>query len=190
MSGSSQSPTPEENGEKQQQIRSQDEKNVLETETVSVESEIAKVQPFPNNNAIFSCHDLTTSGDRPISPSQPEVEKPETVDSSGELDRVRTISDEKTYPRYTGQISLFSPFLAPLFTSIQRSMRLKAMVWLNSYLSPVQKYLTRLIRAINFNTETVKSYHCCLLPVAFCLPLQVSFRLGARSQLNITGGDS
>ena len=60
------------NGEKQQQIRSQDDKNVLEAETVPVESEIAKVQPFPNNNTIFSCHDLTSSGDRPISPSQPE----------------------------------------------------------------------------------------------------------------------
>jgi len=131
MSGSSQSPTLDESGEKQQQIRSQDEKNVLETETVSVESEIAKVQPFPNNNAIFSGHDLTTSGDRSISPSQPEVEKSETVDSSGELDRVWTISDEKTHPRYTEQISLFSPFPAPLFISIQRSMRLKAIVGLN-----------------------------------------------------------
>ena len=131
MSGSSQSPTPEDNGEKQQQIRSQDDKSVLETETVSVESEIAKVQPFPNNNAICSCHDLTTSGDRSISPSQPEVEKSETVDSSGELDRVGTISDQKTYPRYTGQISLFSPFPAPLFISIQRSKILKAIVGLN-----------------------------------------------------------
>ncbi len=64
MSGSSQSPTPEENGEQQQQIRSQDDKNVLETETVSVESEIAKVQPFPNNNAIYSCHSITPSGNR------------------------------------------------------------------------------------------------------------------------------
>jgi len=131
MSGSSQSPTPEENGEKQQQIRSQDDKSVLETETVSVEREIAKVQPFPNNNAICSCHDLTPSGDRSISPSQPEIEKSESVDSSGELDRVRRISDEKTYPRYTGQISLLSPFPAPLFISIQRSMRLKAIVGLN-----------------------------------------------------------
>ncbi|NER19561.1 MAG: sigma-70 family RNA polymerase sigma factor [Symploca sp. SIO1C2] len=131
MSGSSQFPTPEENGEKEQQIRSQDEKNVLETETVSVESEIAKVQPFPNKNAIFSCHDLTTSGDRSISPSQPKVEKSEIVGSLGELDRVRIISKEKTYPRYTGLISLFSPFPAPVFISIQRSMRLKGMVWLN-----------------------------------------------------------
>ncbi|NET60547.1 MAG: sigma-70 family RNA polymerase sigma factor, partial [Symploca sp. SIO2E6] len=131
MSGSSQSPTLEENGEKQQQIRSQDDKGVLETETVSVEREIAKVQPFPNNKAIFSCHDLTTSGDRSISPSQLEVEKPETVDSFGELNRVRIISEEKTYPPYTGQISLFSPFPAPLLISIQRSMRLKAIVGLN-----------------------------------------------------------
>ena len=131
MSGSSQSPTPEENGEKQQQIRSQDDKSVLETETVSVESEIEKVQPFPNNNAIFSGHSINPSGDRPISPSQPEVEKSESVDSFGELDRVRIISDEKTYPRYTGQISLFSPFPAPLFISIQPDMILKAMVGLN-----------------------------------------------------------
>ena len=131
MSGSSQSPTPEENGEKQQQIRSQDDKSVLETETVSVESEIAKVQPFPNNkDTIFRCHDLTTSGDRPISPSQPKAEKPETVDSLGELDRVRIISDEETDIRYTGQISQLSPFPAPLLISIQQSMRLKAMVWL------------------------------------------------------------
>ncbi|MDY7003147.1 MAG: sigma-70 family RNA polymerase sigma factor [Cyanobacteriota bacterium] len=132
MSGSSQSPTQEENGEKQQQIRSQDDKSVLETETVSVESEIAKVQPYPNNNnAIFNCRSITPSGDRSISPSQPEVEKSESVDSFGELDRVRIISDEKTYPRYTGKISRFSPFPSPLFISIQRSMILKAMVWLN-----------------------------------------------------------
>ncbi|NEP58485.1 MAG: hypothetical protein F6K31_15955 [Symploca sp. SIO2G7] len=38
------------------------------------------------------------------------------------------------------------------------------------------KYLTRSIKAINSNAETVKSYHCCLLPVACCLPSQVSFR--------------
>ena len=131
MSGSSQSPTLEENGEKEQLIWRIDEKNVLETETVSVESEIAKVQPFPNNNAIFSCHSITRSGDRPISPSQSEVEKSETVDSFGELDRVQIISDEKNYPRYTGQISLFSALPAPLFISIQRSMRLKAIVGLN-----------------------------------------------------------
>jgi len=37
---------------------------------------------------------------------------------------------------------------------------------LNSHLAPVHKYLTRLIRAINSNTETVKFYHFCLLPVA------------------------
>ncbi|NEP60170.1 MAG: hypothetical protein F6K31_24735 [Symploca sp. SIO2G7] len=54
---------------------------------------------------------------------------------------------------------------------------------LNSHLAPVQKYLIRSVRAINFNTETVKSYHCCLLPVPCCLFSQVSFRLGARSQL-------
>lgn len=131
MSVESQSPTPEENEEQQQQTRSQDDKNELDTETVSVESEIAKVQPFPNNNAILSCHSITPSGDRPISPSQPEVEKSETVDSLVELDRVRIISDEKTDFRYTGQISLFYPFPAPLFISIQRSMRLKAMVGLN-----------------------------------------------------------
>ncbi|NER50184.1 MAG: sigma-70 family RNA polymerase sigma factor, partial [Symploca sp. SIO1A3] len=131
MSVESQSPTPEENGEQQQQIRSQDDKGVLETETVSVENEIVKVQAFPNNNAILSCHDLTTSGDRSISPSQPEVEKPENEDSLGELDRVRIISDEKTDLLYTGQISLFSPFPAALFISIQRSMILKTKVWLN-----------------------------------------------------------
>lgn len=131
MSGSSQSPTLEENGEKQQQRRSQDDKSVLETETVSVESEIAKVQPFPNNNAIFSCHSITPSGDRSISPSQPEVEESESVDSLGELDRVRRMRDEKTVPRYTGQISLFTPLPAPLFRIIQRSMRLKAIVGLN-----------------------------------------------------------
>ncbi|NET71526.1 MAG: sigma-70 family RNA polymerase sigma factor [Sphaerospermopsis sp. SIO1G2] len=129
MSGSSQSPTPEENGEKQQQIRSQDDKSVMETETGSVESEIAKVQPFPNNNAIFSCHSITPSGDRPISRSQPEVEKLEKVDSLGELDRVRIISDEKTYPHYTGQISLFSHLPAPLFISLE--MILKAIMGLN-----------------------------------------------------------
>ncbi|NER31369.1 MAG: sigma-70 family RNA polymerase sigma factor [Symploca sp. SIO1C4] len=131
ISVESQSPTPEENGEQQQQIRSQDEKNVLETETVSVESEIAKVQPFPKKNAIFSCHSINPSGDRSISPSQPQVEKSETVDSSGELDRVRIISDEKTDLRYTGQISLFSPFPAPLFISIEPEIRLKAIVGLN-----------------------------------------------------------
>lgn len=127
----SQSPTPVENGEQQQQIMEQDDKNVLETETVSVESEIAKVQPFPNNNAIFSCHSITPSGDRPIYPSQPEAEKSETVDSSGELDRVRLICAEETELRYTGQISLFSPFPAPLFISIQPYKRLKAIVGLN-----------------------------------------------------------
>ena len=131
MSGSSQSPTPEENAEKQQQIRSQDDKNVLERGTVSVESEIAKVQPLPNNNARYSCHSINPSGVSSISPLQPQVEKSETVDSSGELDRVRIISNEKTYLRYTRQISLFSLFPASLFISIQRSMRLKAGVGLN-----------------------------------------------------------
>ncbi|NEP60272.1 MAG: hypothetical protein F6K31_25265, partial [Symploca sp. SIO2G7] len=43
----------------------------------------------------------------------------------------------------------------------------------DSHLAPVHKYLIRLIRAINSNTETVKSYDCCLLPVACCLPSQV-----------------
>ena len=122
MSVESQSPTPEENGEQQQHIRSQDETNVLETETVSVESEIAKDQPFPNNHATFGCHYVTPSGDRPISPSQPKAEKPETVDSVGELDRVRIISDQKNYPPYTGEISVFSPLPAPLFISIQPNM--------------------------------------------------------------------
>ncbi len=131
MSVESQSPTPEENGEKQQQIWTPDDLKVLETETVSVESEIAKVKPFPNNNAIFSCHSITPSGDRSISPSQPEVEKSEGVDSFGELDRVRIISDEETYLRYTGQISLFSSLPAPLFISIQPDMILKAIVGLN-----------------------------------------------------------
>ncbi|NES64783.1 MAG: sigma-70 family RNA polymerase sigma factor [Okeania sp. SIO2D1] len=124
------SPTPEENGEKQQRME-QDDKNILETEIVSVESDIANIQPFPNNNATFSCHSITPSGDRSISPSQPEVEESETVASLGELDRVRIISDEKTSPRYTGKIFLFSPFPALLFISIQRSMRLKAIVGLN-----------------------------------------------------------
>ncbi|NEP87551.1 MAG: sigma-70 family RNA polymerase sigma factor [Okeania sp. SIO2C2] len=131
MSVESQSPTPEENGEQQQQIRSQDDKSVLEAETVSVESEIAKVQPFPNNNAKLSRHSITQSGDRSISPSQPEVEKSEIVDSLGVLERVRIISDEETYLRYTGEISLLSPLPAPIFINIQRSMRLMAMVWLN-----------------------------------------------------------
>ncbi|NET02266.1 MAG: sigma-70 family RNA polymerase sigma factor [Sphaerospermopsis sp. SIO1G1] len=131
MSEDRQSPTPEENGEKQQQIWSQDDKNVLETETVSEKTEITKVQPFPNNNAIVSGHSITPSGDRPISPSQPEVEKSESVDSLGELDRVRIISDEKTDLRNTGEISLFSPFPAPLFISIQPDIRLKAIVGLN-----------------------------------------------------------
>ncbi|MGD1808161.1 RNA polymerase sigma factor [Dapis sp. BLCC M126] len=131
MSVESQSPTPEENGEKQQDIRSQEEKNVLETETVLVESDIGKIKPSPNNNAIFSCHSITPSGDRPISPSQPEVEKSESVDSSGELDRFRIISDEKTDFRYTGEISLFYAFPAPLFISIQLDMRLEAMLGLD-----------------------------------------------------------
>ncbi|NES21853.1 MAG: sigma-70 family RNA polymerase sigma factor [Symploca sp. SIO3E6] len=130
MSGSSQSPTPEENGEKQQ-IRSPEDKNVWSSETVSVECEIAKVLPVSNKNATFSCHDLTTSGDRSISPSQPEVEESETVDGLGKLDRVRIISEEETDLRYTGKISLFSPLPAPLFISIQRSMRLKAIVGVN-----------------------------------------------------------
>ncbi|NEP56308.1 MAG: hypothetical protein F6K31_04700 [Symploca sp. SIO2G7] len=53
---------------------------------------------------------------------------------------------------------------------------------LYSHLAPVQKYLIRSIRTINSNAETVKSYHCCLLPVACCLLSQVSFQLGARSK--------
>ncbi|NEP58704.1 MAG: hypothetical protein F6K31_17085 [Symploca sp. SIO2G7] len=55
----------------------------------------------------------------------------------------------------------------------------------NSHLAPVHKYLIRSIKAINSNTETVKSYHCCLLPVACCLPSQVSFQLGARSKKKV-----
>ncbi|NEP63397.1 MAG: hypothetical protein F6K31_41940, partial [Symploca sp. SIO2G7] len=46
-------------------------------------------------------------------------------------------------------------------------------VTFHSHLAPVHKYLIRSIKAINSNTETVKSYHCCLLPVACCLPSQV-----------------
>ncbi|MEM9538048.1 MAG: sigma-70 family RNA polymerase sigma factor [Cyanobacteria bacterium P01_E01_bin.42] len=127
-SGSSQFPTPEENGEQQQPKRSQDDKSVLETEAVSVESEKAHVQPLPSNNATFSCHSITRSGDRPISPSQLEGEKLENVDSSGELDRVRMMSDKTTDLRYTEEISLCSSLPASLFISIQRSMRLKAIV--------------------------------------------------------------
>ncbi|NEP63087.1 MAG: hypothetical protein F6K31_40305 [Symploca sp. SIO2G7] len=51
-----------------------------------------------------------------------------------------------------------------------------------SHLAPVQKYLRRSIRTINSNAETVKSYHCCLLPVACCLLSPANFQLGARSQ--------
>ena len=134
MSVESQSPTPEENGEKQQQIRSQDDKNVLETESVSVESEIAKVQAFPNNNAIFSCHSITPSGDRPISPSQLEVEKSESVASLRELHQVRITSDEKTYPLDTGQISLFilfSPLYSLIIYKYLTDIILKAVVALN-----------------------------------------------------------
>ncbi|NER99203.1 MAG: hypothetical protein F6J86_36165, partial [Symploca sp. SIO1B1] len=40
---------------------------------------------------------------------------------------------------------------------------------------PVHKYL-RSVRTVNSNTETVKSYHCCLLPIPRCLPQQVCFR--------------
>ncbi|MDY7003171.1 MAG: sigma-70 family RNA polymerase sigma factor [Cyanobacteriota bacterium] len=130
MSVETQSPTPQENGEKQQRME-QDEKNVLETETVSVERDMPNIQPFPNNNPIFCCHSITPSPHIPISPSQLEVEKSESVGSLGELDRVRIISEEKTYPRCTEQISLFSPFPAPLFISIQPDMILKAMVGLN-----------------------------------------------------------
>ncbi|NEP56767.1 MAG: hypothetical protein F6K31_07045 [Symploca sp. SIO2G7] len=51
-----------------------------------------------------------------------------------------------------------------------------------SHLAPVHKYLIRSVTTINSNAEIVKSYGCCLLPVACCLPSQVSFRLGARSK--------
>ncbi|NEP59996.1 MAG: hypothetical protein F6K31_23825, partial [Symploca sp. SIO2G7] len=37
--------------------------------------------------------------------------------------------------------------------------------------------LIRPIRTINSNTETVKSYHCCLLPVACCLLHKYVFNL-------------
>ena len=128
MSVESQSPTQEENGEQQQQKRSQDDKNVLETETVSVESEVAKVLPFPYKNAIFSSHSITSLGDCSISLSQPEEEKSERLESYGELDGVGRISEEKNYPRNTGQISRFFPFPAPLCISIQQQMILNAMV--------------------------------------------------------------
>ncbi|NEP62115.1 MAG: hypothetical protein F6K31_35095 [Symploca sp. SIO2G7] len=39
-----------------------------------------------------------------------------------------------------------------------------------------QKYLRRSIRTINSNAETVKSYHCCLLPVACCLLSPANFQ--------------
>ncbi|NEP61704.1 MAG: hypothetical protein F6K31_32925, partial [Symploca sp. SIO2G7] len=52
-----------------------------------------------------------------------------------------------------------------------------------SHLAPVHKYLIGSVTTINSNAETIKSYHCCLLPVACCLSSQVSFRLGARSKL-------
>ncbi|NEP60382.1 MAG: hypothetical protein F6K31_25835 [Symploca sp. SIO2G7] len=42
--------------------------------------------------------------------------------------------------------------------------------------APVHKYLIRPIRTINSNAGIVKSYHFCLLPFAFYLPSQVSFR--------------
>ena len=80
---------------------------------------------------MFGCYSINPLGDRSISPSQPQVEKSESVDSFGELDRVWIISDEKTDFRYTGEIFLFSAFPAPLFISIQPEMRLEAMVWLN-----------------------------------------------------------
>ncbi|NEP58805.1 MAG: hypothetical protein F6K31_17590 [Symploca sp. SIO2G7] len=40
----------------------------------------------------------------------------------------------------------------------------------NLDLAPVQKYLTRSIRAINSNTETVKSYHCCQMSCCLLPP--------------------
>lgn len=84
VSVESESTIPEKNGEQQQRME-QDDKNVLEVETVSVETDIANIKPFPNNDAIFSCHSITPSGDRSISPSQPEVEKSESVGSLGGL---------------------------------------------------------------------------------------------------------
>ncbi|NEP60868.1 MAG: hypothetical protein F6K31_28435 [Symploca sp. SIO2G7] len=44
-----------------------------------------------------------------------------------------------------------------------------------SHLAPVHKYLTSLIKAINSNTETVKSYHCCLLPDELLPPFTSQF---------------
>ncbi|NEP58506.1 MAG: o-succinylbenzoate synthase [Symploca sp. SIO2G7] len=55
---------------------------------------------------------------------------------------------------------------------------------LTHILHSFQKYLRRSIRTINSNAETVKSYHCCLLPVACCLLSPANFQLGARSQFN------
>ncbi|NEO74206.1 RNA polymerase sigma factor, partial [Moorena sp. SIO3H5] len=132
ISGSSQSPTPEENGEKQQQIRSQEDKSVLETETVSGESEIAKVQAFPNNNAIFSCHSINPSGDRNNSSITTRGGKVENVHSVGESDRVRIITYNKTI-HVTPEKSLdfiLSPLI--LFTWIQPDIRLNAIVWRKS----------------------------------------------------------
>ncbi|NEP59758.1 MAG: hypothetical protein F6K31_22580, partial [Symploca sp. SIO2G7] len=48
---------------------------------------------------------------------------------------------------------------------------------------------TRSIRAINSNTETVKSYHCCLLPVACCLLSPANFQLGARSEFEVMSNE-
>ncbi|MDJ0674992.1 MAG: sigma-70 family RNA polymerase sigma factor [Calothrix sp. MO_167.B42] len=79
VSVESQSPTPQENGEKQQTIE-QDEQNILETEAVSAESDIANIQPFPNNNAIFSCHSTT-----PLQLEVAKVEKSESVSNLEEL---------------------------------------------------------------------------------------------------------
>jgi len=87
VSVESQSPTPEENGKKQQTVQ-QDEQNIVETEAVSAESDMANTKPFPNNNAIFSCHSTTPSLGYLISPLQlemTEVEKSETVGSLEEL---------------------------------------------------------------------------------------------------------
>ncbi|NEP58425.1 MAG: hypothetical protein F6K31_15635 [Symploca sp. SIO2G7] len=79
--------------------------------------------------------------------------------------------------------------IAPILLEVRRRdaqhLSLFSGVEFNSHLAPVHKYLIRSIKAINSNTETVTSYHCCLLPVACCLPSQVSFQLSARSKFNV-----
>ncbi|NEP60261.1 MAG: hypothetical protein F6K31_25210 [Symploca sp. SIO2G7] len=46
---------------------------------------------------------------------------------------------------------------------------------LDSHLAPVHKYLIRSIKAINSNTETVKSYHCCQMSCCLLPPFTSQF---------------